>query len=137
MDKDSKEQFALKTYDKIKLSDPDKRKNLAREVKILSRINHANIIRLHDVIDTENQFHLVMELPSSTPLDVIMKSRVTRRCTEDEVRPFFKQIVEAIQYCHRKQVVHRDIKLENILLDATTKQIKLIDFGFSIALAKG
>jgi serine/threonine protein kinase len=52
-DKHTKDKFALKTYDKLKLADPQKRKNVAREVKILSKIKHPNIIRLYDVIETD------------------------------------------------------------------------------------
>lgn len=133
----TKDKYALKTYEKKKLQDPQKRKNVAREVKILSKIKHANIIRLYDVIETTSQLHLLMEFPTSTPLNAHIKSKSANKLPEEEAKIIFGQLVEAIKYCHRKSVVHRDIKLENVLYDASTQRVKLIDFGFAIALAPG
>ncbi|EAR93671.2 Serine/Threonine kinase domain protein (macronuclear) [Tetrahymena thermophila SB210] len=136
-DQNTKEKYALKTYEKKKLQDPQKRKNVAREVKILSKIKHLNIIRLYDVIETNSQLHLLMEYPCSTPLNAHIKSKPHRKLCEEEAKVIFSQLVEAVKYCHRKSIVHRDIKLENVLYDSNTQTVKLIDFGFSIALAPG
>ncbi|KAL4475122.1 hypothetical protein ABPG74_001818 [Tetrahymena malaccensis] len=136
-DQNTKEKYALKTYEKKKLQDPQKRKNVAREVKILSKIKHLNIIRLYDVIETNSQLHLLMEYPCSTPLNAHIRSKPHRKLCEEEAKIIFSQLVEAVKYCHRKSIVHRDIKLENVLYDSNTQTVKLIDFGFSIALAPG
>ncbi|KAL4512062.1 hypothetical protein ABPG72_005064 [Tetrahymena utriculariae] len=136
-DQNTKDKYALKTYEKKKLQDPQKRKNVAREVKILSKIKHINIIRLFDVIETSSQLHLLMEYPCSTPLNAHIKTRPHRKLCEEEAKIIFSQLVEAVKYCHRKYIVHRDIKLENVLYDSNTQTVKLIDFGFSIALAPG
>lgn len=58
-----------------------------------------------------------MELSSSTPLNDFMKTKKTKRITEEEARFIIKQLADALKYCHRKCVVHRDIKLENVLVD--------------------
>lgn len=74
-----------------------------------------------------------MEYVGKQSLHGFLKSRAERRMEELECRRLFKQIVEGISYCHSMGVVHRDIKLDNILLD-TMNNIKIIDFGFSIAI---
>ena len=76
-----------------------------------------------------------MELGGYSSLHSYLKTKIGRRFEEDEAKSLFRQIVEAIDYLHRKSVAHRDIKLENILLDEGHK-IKIIDFGFSIVTQK-
>lgn len=78
-----------------------------------------------------------MEFPTSTPLNTHIRSKVNRKLPEEEAKSIFYQLIDAIKYCHRKQVVHRDVKLENVLYDSASNKVKLIDFGFSIALAPG
>ncbi|KRX06124.1 Protein kinase-like domain [Pseudocohnilembus persalinus] len=128
--------LAIKTYDKKKLSDPMKLKNVQREIKILSRLRHPNIIRLYQIIETDNQVHLIMELSSQTPLNDFMKTKRSKRVNEEEARLIIKQLAEALKYGHRKCVVHRDIKLENVLIDQN-KIVKLVDFGFAVVVPPG
>ena len=72
-----------------------------------------------------------MEYGSKTSLHTYLRSLGNRRLTEDEIKQMFRQICEGLNYCHERNIVHRDVKLENILLDEKNN-IKLIDFGFSI-----
>ena len=76
---------AIKTYEKSKLNDHQKRKNVTREVKILSKLRHPNIIRLIGASETYNQLHVVMEYVSSTSLNTFIKNKSARKLTEDEV----------------------------------------------------
>jgi serine/threonine protein kinase len=70
-----------------------------------------------------------MELVKGVSLLTFLKSKENRKMEEDECKIVFSQIVEAISHCHSKNVCHRDIKLENIIIDETRK-LKVIDFGF-------
>ncbi|EAS01298.2 Serine/Threonine kinase domain protein (macronuclear) [Tetrahymena thermophila SB210] len=122
---------AVKSYNKSKLLDPQKKQNLDREIKILQNLNHKYIIKLYKVIENSQSINLVMEYSSSIPLSVYLKQKSGKRLHELEAKVIFRQILEAVLYLHKKRVIHRDIKLENILINSNRK-IKLIDFGFSI-----
>lgn len=78
------------------------------------------------------QINVVMEYVGSQSLHQYLKSKPDRRLEESEAKRMFKQVISAVNYMHQKSIVHRDIKLENILLDDSNTNIKLIDFGFSI-----
>lgn len=122
--------FAIKTYEKTKLLDPHRKRSVQREIEILGGLKHQNIIKLYEVIDTGKQLHLVLEYVGGCSLHGYLKRRPNRRLEETEARRIFKQILLGIQYCHQKNVTHRDVKLENLLLDESNN-IKIIDFGFS------
>eukprot|EP01016_Furgasonia_blochmanni_P030563 TRINITY_DN3176_c0_g1_i1.p1 TRINITY_DN3176_c0_g1~~TRINITY_DN3176_c0_g1_i1.p1 ORF type:complete len:474 (+),score=36.97 TRINITY_DN3176_c0_g1_i1:66-1487(+) len=124
--------FAMKTYDKYKLFDLIKRKNLLREIENLKALRHEKIVKLHHVIETQKQVNIFMENAGNVSLYSFLKGQTGRRLSEDKARMIFKQVVEAVDYCHSKSIVHRDLKLDNILLDEETLNIKIIDFGFSI-----
>ena len=74
-----------------------------------------------------------MELGGYSSLHSYLKTKLGRRLEEEEARRLFRQIVEGIYYVHKASIAHRDIKLENILLDEKNT-IKIIDFGFSIVV---
>ena len=76
-----------------------------------------------------------MELGGYSSLHSHLKTKIGRRFEEEEAKMLFRQTVEAMDYLHKKNVAHRDIKLENILLDESHK-IKIIDFGFSVTTQK-
>lgn len=75
-----------------------------------------------------------MEFISNTSMHGYIKTFENRRIPEKEVRIIFRQIVEGVNYLHSSNFVHRDIKLENILIDKKDKKIKIIDFGFSVSI---
>jgi MAP/microtubule affinity-regulating kinase len=128
------EQVAIKVYEKFRLSDPRKMKNVRREISILQHMNHPNIIKLHDSFDTNKQIYLIMEYIGKNSLHAFIKSKPNRRIEDAEAKKIFIQICKGISYCHSKSIVHRDLKLENILI-SDDKTVKLIDFGFSIVSA--
>ncbi len=96
-------------------------------------MNHPNIVKIFEAFETEHHVYLVMEYVAGGSLHSYLKERSNRRLDEEEAKRIFKQILTALQYCHRKSIAHRDIKLENILLDED-KNVKLIDFGFSTCI---
>lgn len=72
-----------------------------------------------------------MEYAGDTSFYTYVKNKIGRKLPEQEAKKLFKQLVEAVDYCHSQRIVHRDIKLDNILIDSK-KNVKLIDFGFSV-----
>uniref|UniRef100_A0A8C1T186 non-specific serine/threonine protein kinase n=1 Tax=Cyprinus carpio TaxID=7962 RepID=A0A8C1T186_CYPCA len=105
-----------------------KRLILFREVRIMKVLNHPNIVKLFEVIETEKTLYLIMEYASGGEVFDYLVAH--GRMKEKEARAKFRQIVSAVQYCHQKRIVHRDLKAENLLLDADMN-IKIADFGFS------
>lgn len=124
--------YAMKIYDKKELLIPYRRCNADREIQILKTLRHANIVRLLESIEGETQLCLVFELVKGGSLYDYILSTESHKLSEAETKRLFAQIVAAVCYFHRKGVAHRDLKLENILLDEN-RNVKIIDFGFSVA----
>ncbi|KAM9450743.1 serine/threonine-protein kinase MARK2 isoform 21-T21 [Clarias gariepinus] len=120
-------EVAVKIIDKTQLNSSSLQK-LFREVRIMKLLNHPNIVKLFEVIETEKTLYLVMEYASGGEVFDYLVAH--GRMKEKEARAKFRQIVSAVQYCHQKFIVHRDLKAENLLLDADMN-IKIADFGFS------
>ncbi|XP_067928295.1 serine/threonine-protein kinase SIK2-like [Watersipora subatra] len=122
----TKSDVAIKIIDKTKLSKSDLDK-VHREIEIMRLLNHPNIIKLYQVMKTEKLLYLVTEYaPNGEIFDHIVKHG---KLSEPEARKKFWQILAAVEYCHSCKVVHRDLKAENLLLDANGN-IKIADFGF-------
>uniref|UniRef100_A0A8C4T6Y9 MAP/microtubule affinity-regulating kinase 3 n=1 Tax=Erpetoichthys calabaricus TaxID=27687 RepID=A0A8C4T6Y9_ERPCA len=120
-------EVAIKIIDKTQLN-PTSLQKLFREVRIMKILNHPNIVKLFEVIETDKTLYLVMEYASGGEVFDYLVAH--GRMKEKEARSKFRQIVSAVQYCHQKYIVHRDLKAENLLLDADMN-IKIADFGFS------
>ncbi|XP_078792185.1 serine/threonine-protein kinase MARK2 isoform X24 [Oryzias latipes] len=120
-------EVAVKIIDKTQLNSSSLQK-LFREVRIMKLLNHPNIVKLFEVIETDKTLYLVMEYASGGEVFDYLVAH--GRMKEKEARAKFRQIVSAVQYCHQKCIVHRDLKAENLLLDAEMN-IKIADFGFS------
>ncbi|KAM4874042.1 sperm motility kinase 4A-like [Thomomys bottae] len=114
----------------------DKRESpfFATELELLGSVEHPNIVRLYEVVDTEERVYLVMEyLDGGDLVDHLQK---VDRLEEAAARPLFGQILRAVQYCHDHGIVHRDLKAENVLLDGKGAA-KLCDFGLSARFSPG
>lgn len=123
------EKVAIKVIDKKRArKDTYVTKNLRREGQIQQMIRHPNIAQLLDILETENSYYLVLELcPGGSLMHRIHEQQ---RLEEPEARRYIRQLVSAVEHLHRAGVVHRDLKIENLLLDEDNN-IKLIDFGLS------
>lgn len=121
---------AIKSINKELLkSEEDEKRKIMQEVGMLKDSNHPSIVRLYDSFETSQHMCFVMELCSGGDLLTYVRKR--RKLKEDVAKFFFKQIIEGLAYIHNsKLIVHRDIKLDNILLDANG-MIKICDFGVS------
>uniref|UniRef100_A0A671M229 SNF-related serine/threonine-protein kinase n=1 Tax=Sinocyclocheilus anshuiensis TaxID=1608454 RepID=A0A671M229_9TELE len=123
------EKVAVKVIDKIKL-DTVATGHLFQEVRCMKLVQHPNIVRLYEVIDTQTKLYLILELGDGGDMfDYIMKHE--EGLTEELAKKYFAQIVHAISYCHRLHVVHRDLKPENVVFFEKQGLVKLTDFGFS------
>lgn len=113
---------AIKTFEKSYMKDDFSRKKVFQEVYILKKIHHSNIIRLLEVFESSKHFFIVMEYAGAGDLLHYVKKK--RRLPENEAKFIFKQILYGLGHCHCRSVLHRDIKLDNVLLD-NEKGIKL------------
>ncbi|XP_006888048.1 PREDICTED: NUAK family SNF1-like kinase 2 [Elephantulus edwardii] len=119
---------AIKSIRKDRIKDEQDLMHIRREIEIMSCLNHPHIIAIHEVFENSSKIVIVMEYASRGDLYDYISER--QRLSERDARHFFRQIVSAVSYCHQNGVVHRDLKLENILLDANGN-IKIADFGLS------
>ncbi|KAL2770974.1 NUAK family SNF1-like kinase 2 [Daubentonia madagascariensis] len=119
---------AIKSIRKDKIKDEQDLMHIRREIEIMSSLNHPHIIAIHEVFENSSKIVIVMEYASRGDLYDYISER--QRLSERDARHFFRQIVSAVHYCHQNGIVHRDLKLENILLDANGN-IKIADFGLS------
>ncbi|XP_036153409.1 NUAK family SNF1-like kinase 1 isoform X2 [Myotis myotis] len=106
---------AIKSIRKDKIKDEQDMVHIRREIEIMSSLNHPHIISIYEVFENKDKIVIIMEYASKGELYDFISER--RRLSERETRHFFRQIVSAVHYCHKNGVVHRDLKLENILLD--------------------
>ena len=124
--------FACKELSKKNLSDY---KGLMAEVNLMIKLDHPNIIKLYEVYENESYIYLIMEYCRGGELfdRVIAKTEKGQQYTEKEAASLFKQIMSAINYCHKNGIVHRDLKPENLLFLSKSENspIKVIDFGMS------
>jgi serine/threonine protein kinase len=137
INKKTGEQFAIKIINKKKFWHLSKsREQILREIEILKRVKHPNIISYIDIFDSDYYVYLVLELAKGGELfDKIAENGA---CAENEAKHIFKQLVDAINYLHSNGIAHRDLKPENILISRPYDsspiedlQIKLADFGLA------
>ncbi|XP_030063520.1 NUAK family SNF1-like kinase 1 [Microcaecilia unicolor] len=133
MEKGTGRMVAIKSIRKEKITDELDRVHLQWEIEITALLKHDHIVQIYEVFENKDKIIIVMEYASNGELYDYVNNR--QRIAENEARRFFRQIVSAVHYCHKKGVVHRDLKLENILLDENLN-VKLADFGLSNVFKK-
>ena len=141
----SKLKYATKRIDKKFAANPRAKKYLDNEINILKEINHPNIIKLYEVKETTQYYYLVMEFCNGGGLSDCLeeyKKKNRKPFPEEVVQYLMKQIMGAMTYLHERHILHRDIKLDNILVNFDSEddrkkknmlkaKVKLIDFGFA------
>ncbi|XP_032086315.1 LOW QUALITY PROTEIN: SNF-related serine/threonine-protein kinase-like [Thamnophis elegans] len=129
------ERVAVKVIEKSRLGGAAAAR-LRREVGCMKLVQHPNVVRLYQVLETPARLYLVLELGDGGDLFDLL----TRRpggLEEAQAKGYFAQVVHAISYCHRLHVVHRDLKPENVLFFQQQGVVKLTDFGFSSCFQPG
>ena len=126
---DGSVQVAIKLIRRESLgTNPSRLPKIEREIKILKTLQHPNIVRLHEMVETSQHIGMVLEYASGGELfDHILNHRYLK---DGRARKLFAQLVSGVGYLHKKGIVHRDLKLENLLLDRN-QNIIITDFGFA------
>ena len=125
----TKQKVAIKILDKEKIKTKEDLTRIQREIKILSMLEHPNIIKTYTISETPKKYYIIMEYCEGGELfDYIVEKE---RLKESEASIFFYQLINALEYIHSKGIAHRDLKPENLLLSQNKKSIKIIDFGLS------
>ena len=146
----SKEKFATNKIDKKFTSNPKAKKYLDNEIAILKAVNHPNIVKLYEVKETSSCYFLVTEFCNGGSLSDCLENyqeKHNKPFPEEVVQYLMKQIVSALAYLHKKTILHRDLKLDNILVHFDSEEdrrnknmlkakVKMIDFGFARYLKK-
>lgn len=128
INKETGQEVAIKTIKKCKIETEADLIRIRREIQIMSSLRHPYIIHIYEVFENRDKMVLVMEYAAGGELyDYLSKQKVLE---EGEARRIFRQIAMAVYYCHKHQICHRDLKLENILLDEKGNA-KIADFGLS------
>jgi serine/threonine protein kinase len=141
----SKLKYATKRIDKKFAANPRAKKYLDNEINILKEIDHPNIIKLYEVKETTQYYYLVMDFCNGGGLSDCLeeyKKKNKKPFPEEVVQYLMKQIIGAMNYLHGRHILHRDIKLDNILVNFDNEddrkkknmlkaKVKLIDFGFA------
>ena len=131
-DKQSGDIRAMKQVTKAKIQDMGKFQD---EIKILSMVDHPNIVRLFEVIEDDKYYNLIQELCTGGEL---LTRAQKNQLKEKDIARIFYQIMSGVAYIHGIGIVHRDLKLENVLFSTEdpNSPIKIIDFGFSVLIGK-
>ena len=146
--KGSNQLFATKKVSKQKVETPSIKKYFINEINILRELNHKNIVRLETIRQTVHNFYIITEFYNGGGLsECLRKHRMIKGkpFSEEIVQHLMRQIIDALKYLHSKKIMHRDLKLDNILINFESEedknnlnmlkaQVKIIDFGFATYL---
>ena len=125
---------AIKSFDKQSLNkNNENKKKILYEIDLMKKLNHSNITKILENFESEKYILIIMEYINGGNLFSFVKKR--RKLSEKTAKFLFKQIILGIKYIHSKNIVHRDIKLENILIDLKNN-IKICDFGIGKILSE-
>ncbi|CAN4095010.1 unnamed protein product [Withania somnifera] len=125
---DSAKSFAIKILDKHRIHDLRITDQIKREIRTLKVLKHPNVVRLYEVLASKTKIYMVLEYVNGGELFDRIASK--GKLSETQGRKLFQQLIDGVSYCHDKGVFHRDLKLENVLIDGG-RNIKITDFGLS------
>ena len=121
------EKVAIKIIDKRKIKIDSERERVQRELNIMKKLNHINIVKIFQIKEDTIYIYIIMEYIDNNLFFYIIKNKYL---SEEESSFYFFQIISGIDYIHSQGIVHRDLKPENLLVNKTGN-LKIIDFGLS------
>mmetsp|Transcript_9423 Transcript_9423/g.28450 ORF Transcript_9423/g.28450 Transcript_9423/m.28450 type:complete len:462 (-) Transcript_9423:182-1567(-) len=124
-------EYAVKIMNKNDIAERELTVNVRREIGIMKQLNHRNIVGLHEVLSSTRKIYMVMDLVRGGELFRHMERH--NEHGDVAVRKYFQQMVDGLDYCHRRGVCHRDLKPENLLVDENGI-LKVTDFGVSAVI---
>ena len=147
---DTNRKYATKRYEKDKVDNNGMIEYLKNEIIILQFLKHPNIAKYEEVKKSKKHYYIMMEFCNGGGLSEALENymeKYNKPFSEEIVQYFMRQIIDAFKYMHERRIIHRDVKLENILLsyenekdkenfDLMKAQIKIIDFGFACQVTK-
>ncbi|KAI3469209.1 hypothetical protein Pfo_025872 [Paulownia fortunei] len=125
---ESGQPFAIKILQKNRILHLKITDQIKREIGTLKLLKHPNVVRLREVLASKTKIYMVLEYVNGGELFERIASK--GKLPEAEGRKLFQQLIDGVSYCHKRGVFHRDLKLENVLIDAH-RNIKITDFGLS------
>ncbi|KAK4796550.1 hypothetical protein SAY86_028876 [Trapa natans] len=120
--------FAVKILEKSRIINLKVTDQIKREIATLKLLKHPNVVRLHEVLASKTKIYMILE--HVTGGELFDKIATKGKLPESEGRKLFQQLIDGVSYCHNRGVYHRDLKLENVLVDSRGS-IKITDFGLS------
>eukprot|EP00826_Nyctotherus_ovalis_P023116 TRINITY_DN1779_c0_g1_i11.p1 TRINITY_DN1779_c0_g1~~TRINITY_DN1779_c0_g1_i11.p1 ORF type:complete len:172 (-),score=40.33 TRINITY_DN1779_c0_g1_i11:1138-1653(-) len=129
------QEVAIKVMKKKDLVEKKMQGKVMREMCLVQKLKHPHLSRIYEVITDKKKVYMVMELVRGGELFDTIERR--GKLSEKQARVYFQQIVSCLEYCHNHQIAHRDLKLENILLDEAGQHIKIVDFGLCNRMQDG
>ena len=148
--KGTKKLFATKKIEREQVESGDSMKYLVNEIQILKELNHPNIVKFEEIKKTKNHYYIIMEYCNGGELYKALEKymdKYKKPFSQEIVQHFMRQIINAFKYIHGKNIIHRDIKLENILINYESEEdkknfnlmkanAKIIDFGFAAKIER-
>jgi len=122
---------AIKSFPNSSQNAQQTNKVVQNEIRVLKSIDHPNIVKLLDIVVSKDYIHIVLEYCDGLNLYEYMFNRGGKQLSESLARRIFIQLLNAVDYLHRNNIYHRDLKLDNIMIDKTGR-VTIIDFGFAI-----
>jgi serine/threonine protein kinase len=130
VDRNTGQNYAVKIVEKKKILGEGLELQLKREVTIMLNLKHENIVRMYEVLQSENNVYLVIELVTGGGGDLFDVIKASKRLDEKMSRHYFQQLIIAVHICHTNGIAHRDLKPENVLI-SEGGVLKIADFGLA------
>jgi len=132
-DMESKEFFAAKIVSKASIAKPRAHAKLRSEIAIHRSLDHERVVKFYDYFEDNEHVYIMLEVCHNQTLNEFMRRRPSKRLSEPEAMFYIHELCVALQYLHRRRVIHRDLKLGNLFLDSDMR-LKVGDFGLAAQL---